>query len=403
MATRPRLASLLLPILLLAPAASLRAEVLNRIVLRVNDQIATLYDYEQRRQDMVRNITRSEQDPAERALLVQQAGESVFADMYQELLLRSRAEQLGITVADAQVDTAVAQLRENFQIKTDQEFTAALAQSGLTLPQLREQLRGNLRMQEVRSREIQSRVEVDEEDLRRYYRTNIEQFRQPEQVKVQEVVVLEEGGLPSAEERASLAAEVRQAVAGGKPLAEAVAEHAQKGTTSNVIDVGWVSPGDLDPGLEAAAWKLQPGAVSEPVPARGGLHLLQVSERRESRVPPFSEVSAAIQAREQERVYRQEIVKYMDELEKKSLIVSLPPPEAAGFKARLQGGQTPEDLGELTGTGTGTGTGTAETGTEEGATAPTFSTPTTTQLPGTLPDPKPVNPTPPSPPPGASR
>jgi hypothetical protein len=36
---------------------------------------------------------------------------------------------------------------------------------------------------------------------------------------------------------------------------------------------------------ESAAWKLTPGALSEPVPARGGLHLLPVAEKREVRIP----------------------------------------------------------------------------------------------------------------------
>ena len=80
--------------------------------------------------------------------------------------------------------------------------------------------------------------------------------------------------------------------------------------------------------------------------ARGGLHLVQVIDRRESRVPPFSEVQAAIQAKEQERVFRLEIAKYMVELEKKSLVVANPPAEAANFRRQLTS-QTTGDEGDL--------------------------------------------------------
>jgi parvulin-like peptidyl-prolyl isomerase len=369
-------------LLLLVPSA-LPAEVLNRIVLRVNEQIATLYDYQQRRQELIRDIMRREQDPEERKRLVDQAGEMVFAGMYQELLLRSRAEQLGIEVTEAQVDAAVAQVRENFQIRTEEEFAAALAQSGMTREQLRDQLRGQLRMQEVRGREIAGRVKVDEDDLRRAYRKNAEQFRQPEQLQLREVVVLDEGGLPTAEERARLAAEIRQAVAAGTSLADAVKEHTAKGATSTAIELGWVSPGDLDPSLEAAVWKLPAGSVSEPVAARGGLHLVQVIERRESRIPPFNEVVEIIRRREQDRVFEEEIVKYMAELEKRSLIVAMPPPEAANYRRRVESGQP--------GTGDEVEGGLTDvTGVTAPATAP--GEPVT---PGTLPEPKPVNATPP--------
>lgn len=390
-----RKTSLALLLLLLAPVA-LSAEVVNRIVLRVNDQIATLNDYNDRRQEYVREIQRREEDPEERQRLVQQAGEVAYAEMFQELLLRSRAEQLGIEITEAQVDEAVGQLKQNFQIRNDQEFQAALAQSGMTEAQLREQLRGTLRLQEVRGREIASRVKLDEEDLRRYYRKNIEQFRQPEQLELREVVVLEEGGLPTAEERARVASEIRQAVASGKTLAEAVADHSGKGITSNAIELGWVTPGDLDASLEAAVWKLPKGAVSEPVAARGGLHLVQVIDRRESRIPPFNEVADAIRQREQNRIFQEEWVKYLGELEKKSLIVATPPQEAAGYRARLVAAQQPGDPeSELEG-------GLSEAAAEANPALPSVATPAPPGgEPGRLPEPKPVNPTPPAiPPPG---
>jgi parvulin-like peptidyl-prolyl isomerase len=375
---------------ILAPA--LRAEVINRVVLRVNDRIATLRDYQQRREEMTRDILRREQDPEERQRLLSQAGEVVFADLYRELLLDSRADQLGVEINEAQVDTALTQLKQNYNIKTDQDLQAALAQSGLTLDQLRAQLRSSLRVQDVRSREVQSRVKVDEEDLRRYYRKNLEQFRQPEQVQLREVVVLEEGGAP-AEERAGIAAGIRAKATTGTSLADAAAEHAQKGVTSNVIELGWVSPGDLDKNLETAVWALPKGSVSEPVQARGGLHLVQVVDRRESRIPPFSEVSAAIQAREQERVFRDEVAKYMTELEKKSLIVANPPEEAAGFRRQIASVATENEAGGLAG---------AEAPAPPALPAD-IAPVTPPGSPGTLPTPKPVDITAPPvepPPPG---
>jgi parvulin-like peptidyl-prolyl isomerase len=388
-----------LPLILafaLAPAliSTARAEVLNRVVLRINDQIATLYDYQQHREELVRDILHREADGGERQRLLGQAGELAYADLFRELLLQSRADQLGVEVTEAQVDASVGQLKQSYSLKTDDELKAALAQSGITEAQLRAQLRKQLRVQEVRGREVQGRVKVDEEDLRRYYRKNLEQFRQPEQLQLREAVVLDEGGL-SAADRQRTAAEIRAKVQGGASLADAVADTAKKGAASNAIDLGWVSPGDLDKNLEAAVWKLPKGAVSEPVQARGGLHLVQVLDRRESRVPPFAEVQEAIKAKEQERVFRQETAKYMVELEKKSLIVANPPTEAANYRRQL----TASDLGEEGGSlnipsGNPATAGAPATGPALGATPPTSSTIEPT-APGSLPIPKPTDTAPP--------
>ncbi|HWM93337.1 MAG TPA: peptidyl-prolyl cis-trans isomerase [Thermoanaerobaculia bacterium] len=389
------LSLLFLCVLLVAPAA-LRAELLNKVVLRVNDQIATLYDYEQRRAGMAQELLRQQDLTAEdRRRLMAEVGELAFKDMFEELLLESRASQLGIEVSDTQIDQQVVQMKQNFGIQTDEQFVQALAQSGMTEPQLRERLVRDLRAREVMGREVQSRIQLDEDDLRRIYQKERDQFRQPEQLQIQEVVVLEEGGLPTAEERTRLAAEIRQAVSagggaggGGKTLADAVAEHAQKGHTSNVIDIGWVAPGDLDPNLEAAVWKLAPGAVTEPVAGRGGLHILQVSERREPRVLAFSEVQEQIRMREQRRRMQDEIVVYMAELEERSLIVAEPPPGAEGFR-RLLGTRPPSEEERL--------------GLREATTPPPSAVePGTTPMqdsasgePGSLPEPKPMTNNPP--------
>lgn len=312
------------------------AEVLNRVVLRVNDQIATLYDYQRRRAETMRQIVQGIQDPVERRTALDQVSENVFRDMFQELLLSSRADQLAVEVTDQEVDERLAKIRDSLGIKSEADFQMALRQNEMTLEGLRSQTRKNLRIGEVMQKEVTSKIKVKDEDLRRYYRQHVEQFTVPEQVQLREVVVLEDSGLPAAE-RGRVAAAIREAVLSGKSLADAVAPYAGKGQASGVVEIGWVSPKDLDPKLEAAAWKLPKDGMTEPVAARGGDHLLQLIDRHPQHVKPFSDVQAAIQQQEQERIFRQDSVKYMADLETRSLVVADPPPEAANFRRGIGG------------------------------------------------------------------
>src|SRR4051812_32543606 len=389
----PRMLASLTLLLAFALAPALRAEVLNRVVLRINDQIATLHDYQQHREELVRDILHREQDAGERQRLLGQAGEIAYADLYRELLLQSRADQLGVEVTEAQVDNALTQIKQSNNVKSDDEFKVALAQAGLTEAQLRAQLRKQLRVQEVRGREVQGRVKVDEEDLRRYYRKNLEQFRQSEQLQLREVVVLDDSGL-SAADRQRLAAEIRTKVQGGASLADAVADTVKKGTTSNAVDLSWVSPGDLDKNLETAVWKLPKGSISEPVQARGGLHLVQVLDRRESRVPPFAEVAEMIKKHEQERAFRQETAKYMVKLEKKSLIVANPPAEAANYRRQIAADMDVSDQGGSLSIPSGNPAAAPATPPAPG-TVPSTATNIEPTAPGTLTNPKPIDTTPP--------
>lgn len=126
--------------MLLAPSAG--AEVVDRIVLRVNDRVATLVDYEQRRNEALSELaSRQDIDPEERARMREQLGNQMFRKMFEDLLLLSRADQLGIHPDERQVDAAVAQLRQGYGIQSDDEFAAALSQQGMSLAELREQVR----------------------------------------------------------------------------------------------------------------------------------------------------------------------------------------------------------------------------------------------------------------------
>jgi parvulin-like peptidyl-prolyl isomerase len=369
------------------------AEALNRVVLRVNDQIATLYDYERRRTETVREIVQRVQDVNDRRNAIAQAPPNVFWEMFQEMLLSSRADQLAIDVTDAEVDSELGVMRQRFGIKTDEEFQAAVRQSDMTMEQLRNQTRRNLRIRGVMAREVSSKVKVKDEDVRRYYRQHQDQFTVPEQVQLREVVVLEDSGLPEAE-RGRVAAEIRQAALAGKSLADAAAAYSAKGQASSIVELGWVSPKDLDAKLEAAAWKLQKGAITEPVVGRGGLHLLQLLDRHPQHVTPFAEVQAAIQQQEQEHLFREESIKYMADLEARSLVVADPPQEAANFRRRIGSGAEGEALKGLAAAGTeapqGAGAAASPAPGDVGETHPTAIDTTTDRKQGGLPAARPV-------------
>lgn len=335
-----RAASGALLVLLALAARPTAAETVGKIVLRINDRIATLHDYELGREDLRREISRRNLDPAEREQALASAGEVVFKNLYEDLLLQSRADQLNITASEQEVEASVQEMRKSFGITTDEQFRVALGQSGMTEKELRDNLKKNLRVRELVGREVQSKIKLEEDDLRRYYQKNVDLFRVPEQVHLREAVILSEKTTDAAE-RARIASQIRAAVVAGQTLEDAAKPFSDQGVASAVVDLGWLSQSDLDPGIVQAAWSLAPGASSEPTEGRGGTHLLQMVERRPSYIRPFSEVQTEIEARERNRLFRDRFAQYEQELERDSLIVARPPAEAANFRRLI--GVPPED------------------------------------------------------------
>ncbi|EER59412.1 SurA domain protein [Acidovorax delafieldii 2AN] len=76
----------------------------------------------------------------------------------------------------------------------------------------------------------------------------------------------------------------RRVLAGQADFAELAREHSQDGSAKQGGDLGWSNPGRYVPEFEQAMNALKPGDVSEPLVSRFGVHLIQLLERRETKL-----------------------------------------------------------------------------------------------------------------------
>lgn len=312
-----------------APAA--RADVVDRVVLRVNDRIATLLQYEQRRADAVTQLTSSNLSEADRGKAMADLGNQVFRDMFEELLLLSRADQLRIYPTEEEVDHAVDRIRQGFGIQSEDEFAAVLSRQGMSLAEFRDQVRSQLRMRQVVAQEVTAKIDIEEDDLRRAYRADEDRYKVPERRKVRELIVLENDQTDS-QAAEQLARRIYAEIQAGTSFDDEAARYLKQGVIGEPVELGWVTNGELDPALEAALATLQPGQVSEPVQGRGGFHLLELQEVQTAHVKPFSEVEDEIRSREQQRMLADKMGDYLHHLEQDAYVKAEPPADAAGFR-----------------------------------------------------------------------
>lgn len=330
--------------LLLLPAAPARAaDDLNRVLLRVNDQIFTLFEYERRKAEMIGALLQaSSLEPAERQRRLGEVPKQVMSQAFEELLIESRAKQLALRVEESQIDAAVEEIRTRQGIETQEQLLQVLASMNVTLEEVRENLRRELRMQQVMGREVQSKIEIGEEELRAIYRNQLDQFRVPEERQIKEAIVLEASGLDAGQRR-QVAEEIRAQLDAGGDLEAVIEPYRARGETTGVIDLGWLTAKEVEPSLAQAAFRLEVGKYSEPIEARGGTHVIHVAGIKPEEMRPFSEVQAEIQARERGKRFRQELRHFLAELEKNAYVQENLPPEAVGYR-NLAAEPEPDEL-----------------------------------------------------------
>jgi peptidyl-prolyl cis-trans isomerase C len=78
-------------------------------------------------------------------------------------------------------------------------------------------------------------------------------------------------------------------VKGGEDFAK-VAKEVSKDPGSEGGDLGWFTKSRMVPEFAEAAFKLEPGQISEPVKTAFGWHVIKIEEKRQTTFPPFDEV-----------------------------------------------------------------------------------------------------------------
>ena len=115
---------------------------------------------------------------------------NLLRDLIDQRLLLQRADALGLTAGDDEVEAMLERLHRPHG--TAEAFEEALHNSGMTLRELRTELRRQLRVQKLLNREISARVVVGEDEMREYYQKNRPAFTLPEQqVHLAQILVSE--------------------------------------------------------------------------------------------------------------------------------------------------------------------------------------------------------------------
>ena len=308
--------TILIAILALSTLGASAATVVEGIVVRVGDRIITRSQYERRLRDA---LAETQQLPeADRATARDTIRKNIVNELISELLIKDRADRLGITVSDAEVKDAVVRLKAQYGIESDEQFESSLRQSGLTRADMEARLRDTLVTNKVFGRELRSRSDLTDPELRDRYNREKEQYRLPERAHLREIVILKEGNLDEARQRATEVAEAARKA--GADFASIASTMSQAGSREKGGDLGEVAKGDLVAELDRAVFNAPSGSVIGPVETKSAWHIVRVEQRLPSEVPAFDAVKDRLRREASEETFQRDYKTYIETLRKDAFI-----------------------------------------------------------------------------------
>lgn len=191
-------------------------------------------------------------------------------------------------------------------------------------------------------RKIIPLVQVNAQDLRRYYQDHLRDYSVAAAARFR-VIKIDVAKSGSREKAVNKAAEVYQWAAAGEDFAELAGKFnddprlmERKGA---VGATGWMEKGEyVVDKVDEAVWKMKPGEVSPPIDTGNALYLVKLEELKPGRTKPFenSEVQEAIK----EKLFAEQFHKLegrqIEDLKKNAVVVTNPGMEQIALEMVMQ-------------------------------------------------------------------
>ena len=266
--------------------------VVEDIVARVNDQVISRSDYERAEQDL--QAQAKQQQWTQQQLYEQE--HDLLRDLIDQQLLLSRGKDLGIT-GETELVKRLDDLRKQNHLDSMEDLQKAAEAQGVSWEDFKASIRNRIITQEVIRDEVGRHVNITPTEIQRYYDEHKQDFEQPEQVRLSEILLPtanpdDASQVAAAKERAD---NIEAKLKAGGDFA-AIAKSSSGGpTASDGGDLGQFKRGQLAKVLEDQTFDLKPGQYTQPIRTKQGYVILKVTEHNAGGIPPLKDVENQVE------------------------------------------------------------------------------------------------------------
>jgi len=325
---RSRVAPAMALVVALASGVPLGAEIFEQVLVKVNGEIITKSEFEQRQVTELRNRPElgnvSPTSPQLRTAIAEITPDLILTAV-DELLLIQRGRELGYAMGEEQFNSIVGNIKKQNNLDDEQKFAAALKQEGLTMADLKRNLERQMLVSQVQRVEVHDKISVNDEEARAYYAAHARDFTTPSELTLRELLIevpTSDRGINVAQddEAKAKAEDIRKRLLAGESFARLAADFSAAPSKANGGLIGPINHDELDPRLQKMLDAVPAGEVTEPLRTQRGYQLLKVETRSEIRVKTFEQARGEIGNKVADQKRQVELLKYLDQLRQQATV-----------------------------------------------------------------------------------
>jgi len=180
------------------------------------------------------------------------------------------------------------------------DFKIKIEQYGRSFDQVKQQVRRGLGYQKLMEAQLADKINVTEEDAKKYYSENQQNFQTPEQVRASHILIEPKTTEPNVDpnqakaQAKAKAQNLLQQIKAGADFAELAKAHSSCPSSAKGGDLGFFSRGDMVEPFEKAAFSLEPGQISDVVETQFGYHIIKVTDHKSAGITTFEQAKETI-------------------------------------------------------------------------------------------------------------
>ncbi len=284
----------LLALALLCSAPAARAIPIDGYAATVNDQVITTADVLNAMQPLERQLRQNYHD-AELARKLEEAYAAALESLIERaLILDAFNRRKDLSLPDTAVNARVEEIIRNKFNNNLAEFNKTLQAEGLTLDEWKKNLRAAIIVSLMREREVESRVSVAPQAVFDAYRQAGDAYRIPDQVELRMIVIHRGTNTVEAALKRKQAQDICRRLLAGERFDELARQISEGPKAAEGGYLGWIDPATRRAELADAITELEPGEISDVIPAGDDFYILKVEGRKNGTVIPFEKAQENI-------------------------------------------------------------------------------------------------------------
>jgi peptidyl-prolyl cis-trans isomerase SurA len=255
------------------------AEIVDRIVAVVNDEVITLIELNNTLKPYTEKIQSLgyPQDKEQELLF------KVRKDMLDRLINQKIEDQeikrSKVEISEEQVDKTIERVKETNYL-TDEQLRAALDKDGLTLEEYRRKIKDQILREKLVALKVKSKIVITKEDIKAYYEKHIKEYGGKQKYHLRNIIMkvpLFLGSEKKLEIKAKMD-EILGKLKAGESFKALAAKYSESPTASDGGDLGEFEFDSLSPQLQKAIEKIKPGEFTSVLDTDQGYQIFFIEE-----------------------------------------------------------------------------------------------------------------------------